>query len=143
MRGSPGIYKEAVQVERDVIALTDGRKLFQLRLAVEGSVFRKGRLLGIQFDTLFTDRLYFEISRHAIEMAELCLFLEAELSEGHRYLVCGYAKAGGGYVYFELSPYSAVSALLSAGLAANTSLFIGIREHVIAFYYFVQNYNTK
>ena len=30
----------------------------------------KGRLLGIQFDTLFTDNLYFEISKHAIEMAE-------------------------------------------------------------------------
>ena len=29
----------------------------------------KGRLLGVQFDTLFTDGLYFEISRHAIEMA--------------------------------------------------------------------------
>ncbi|MCI9330144.1 MAG: hypothetical protein HFH22_10205, partial [Ruminococcus sp.] len=28
------------------------------------------RLLGIQFDTLFTDNLYFEISHHAIEMAE-------------------------------------------------------------------------
>ena len=30
----------------------------------------KGRILGIQFDTLFTDNLYFEISSHAIEMAE-------------------------------------------------------------------------
>ncbi len=30
-----------------------------------------GRLLGIQFDTLFTNELYFHISRHAIEMAEL------------------------------------------------------------------------
>ena len=29
----------------------------------------KGRLLGIQFDTLFTDDLYFRISRHAIDMA--------------------------------------------------------------------------
>ena len=29
----------------------------------------KGRLLGIQFDTLFTDNLYFDISRHAIDMA--------------------------------------------------------------------------
>ncbi len=36
-----------------------------------GALLAKGRLLGIQFDTLFTDRLYFEISRHAIEMAEL------------------------------------------------------------------------
>lgn len=36
-----------------------------------GALLAKGRLLGIQFDALFTDDLYFEISRHAIEMAEL------------------------------------------------------------------------
>lgn len=36
-----------------------------------GAMLAKGRLLGIQFDTLFTDDLYFTISRHAIEMAEL------------------------------------------------------------------------
>lgn len=35
-----------------------------------GALLAKGRLLGIQFDTLFTDGLYFEISRHAIDMAE-------------------------------------------------------------------------
>jgi len=35
-----------------------------------GALLAKGRLLGIQFDTLFTDDLYFRISRHAIEMAE-------------------------------------------------------------------------
>ena len=35
-----------------------------------GALLAKGRLLGIQFDTLFTDNLYFDISRHAIEMAE-------------------------------------------------------------------------
>ena len=31
----------------------------------------KGRLLGIQFDTLFTDDLYFLLGRHAIDMSEL------------------------------------------------------------------------
>ena len=36
-----------------------------------GALLAKGRLLGIQFDTLFTDNLYFKISKHAIEMAEL------------------------------------------------------------------------
>jgi len=35
-----------------------------------GALLAKGRLLGIQFDTLFTDDLYFRISRHAMEMAE-------------------------------------------------------------------------
>ncbi len=36
----------------------------------QGALMAKGRLLGIQFDTLFTDNLYFDISRHAIDMAE-------------------------------------------------------------------------
>ncbi len=35
-----------------------------------GALLAKGRLIGVQFDTLFTDNLYFEISAHAIEMAE-------------------------------------------------------------------------
>ncbi len=36
----------------------------------KGALLAKGRLLGVQFDTLFTDDLYFRISAHAIEMAE-------------------------------------------------------------------------
>lgn len=35
-----------------------------------GALLAKGRLVGIQFDTLFTDNLYFEISKHAIKMAD-------------------------------------------------------------------------
>jgi len=35
-----------------------------------GALLAKGRLLGVQFDALFTDGLYFDISRHAIDMAE-------------------------------------------------------------------------
>ncbi len=34
-----------------------------------GAVIAKGALIGLQFDALFTDNLYFDISRHAIEMA--------------------------------------------------------------------------
>lgn len=34
-----------------------------------GALLAKGRLLGIQFATLFTEDLYFKISRHAIDMA--------------------------------------------------------------------------
>lgn len=34
-----------------------------------GALLAKGRLLGIQFDALFTDDLYMKISRHAIHMA--------------------------------------------------------------------------
>ena len=35
-----------------------------------GALMAKGRLLGVQFDTLFTDGLYFKISKNAIDMAE-------------------------------------------------------------------------
>lgn len=34
-----------------------------------GALMAKGRLIGVQFDALFTDNLYFEISQHAIDMA--------------------------------------------------------------------------
>ncbi len=48
-----------------------------------GAVLAKGRLLGLQFDTLFSDNLYFEISRHAIDMA---MKLKAALKEkGYRF----------------------------------------------------------
>ena len=36
-----------------------------------GALLAKGWLLGLQFDTLFTDDLYFELGRNAIETAEL------------------------------------------------------------------------
>ena len=36
----------------------------------KGALLAKGRLLGVQFDALFTDGLYFEISRNAIEKAD-------------------------------------------------------------------------
>ena len=45
-------------------------KHFLTRIKQHGALLAKGRLLGIQFDTLFTDDLYFVLSRHAIDMAE-------------------------------------------------------------------------
>ncbi|MDD5602801.1 MAG: beta-eliminating lyase-related protein [Eubacteriales bacterium] len=36
-----------------------------------GALMAKGRLVGIQFDALFSDGLYFAISRNAIEMANI------------------------------------------------------------------------
>ncbi len=36
-----------------------------------GALLAKGWLLGLQFDTLFTDNLYMDISRNAIDMAQL------------------------------------------------------------------------
>ncbi|MBQ7291654.1 MAG: aminotransferase class I/II-fold pyridoxal phosphate-dependent enzyme [Clostridia bacterium] len=58
-------------------------KYFTTLVKQHGALLAKGRLLGVQFDTLFTDDLYFEISRHAIEMAEK---LKALLREkGYRF----------------------------------------------------------
>lgn len=34
-----------------------------------GAVLAKGRLLGLQFATLFTDGLYYKICRHGVELA--------------------------------------------------------------------------
>ncbi len=35
-----------------------------------GALLAKGRVVGVQFDRLFTDNLYLELGKHAIEMAE-------------------------------------------------------------------------
>lgn len=34
-----------------------------------GALMAKGRVIGLQFDALFTDNLYFDIAKHAIDMA--------------------------------------------------------------------------
>ena len=52
-------------------------KHFVTTMKQHGALLAKGRLLGVQFDTLFTDDLYFEISRNAIQMAN-------RLKEGFR-----------------------------------------------------------
>lgn len=44
-------------------------KHFMTMVKQHGAMLAKGRLLGIQFDALFTDNLYLNISRNAIQMA--------------------------------------------------------------------------
>ena len=39
------------------------------RIKQHGALNAKGRLLGIQFDVLFTDGLYFQLGRRAVERA--------------------------------------------------------------------------
>ena len=43
---------------------------FVNRIKKRGALLAKGRLLGVQFDALFTDGLFFEIGRYVIDMAE-------------------------------------------------------------------------
>lgn len=43
---------------------------FMTLMKQHGALLAKGWLLGIQFDVLFTDGLYFKIAKHAIDMAD-------------------------------------------------------------------------
>ena len=43
---------------------------FRYLIKQHGGMLAKGRLLGVQFDTLMTDNLYFEISAHADRLAD-------------------------------------------------------------------------
>lgn len=43
---------------------------FRYIIKQKGAMFAKGRLLGLQFDTLFTDRLYYRASENATALAE-------------------------------------------------------------------------
>lgn len=45
-------------------------KDFRYIIKQRGGLLAKGRLLGLQFETMFTDGLYWDASRHAIEMAD-------------------------------------------------------------------------
>ena len=60
-------------------------KHFMTMVKQRGALLAKGRLLGVQFDALFTDNLYFEISKHAIDMA---LILKKGLMEkGYHFFI--------------------------------------------------------
>ncbi|MGG4221191.1 low specificity L-threonine aldolase [Paenibacillus jamilae] len=62
-----------------VVIINDALKQdFRYMIKQKGGLLAKGRMLGIQFETLFEDGLYFEISKHAIDMAML---LQKGLSE--------------------------------------------------------------
>lgn len=47
----------------------DAPRYFLTRVKRHGAMLAKGRLAGVQFDALFTDGLYWRISRHAMDMA--------------------------------------------------------------------------
>lgn len=60
-------------------------KHFMTTVKQHGALLAKGRLLGIQFDVLFTDNLYMEMSRNAIDMADL--LKEALKEKGYRFYI--------------------------------------------------------
>ena len=56
----------------EAVVFTHGNKPshFLTRVKQHGALLAKGRLIGLQFDTLFTDDLYRKVSLHALEMAQ-------------------------------------------------------------------------
>ena len=52
------LFGEAVVIKNAAI-----KKDFRYIIKQHGGMFAKGRLLGLQFDTLFTDGLYYKIGR--------------------------------------------------------------------------------
>ena len=63
----------------------------------QGALLAKGRMLGIQFDTLFTDDLYINIARHAV--AEATRLREAFRAKGYEI----YAESPTNQVFVALS----------------------------------------
>lgn len=56
--------------EAVVFTKTKAPRAFFTTIKRHGALLAKGRMLGIQFDCLFTDNLYLRVARHANEMAE-------------------------------------------------------------------------
>jgi len=53
----------------EAVVMTIPNEHFRWHMKQRGAMFAKGRLLGIQFQTLLEHGLYFDIARHANEMA--------------------------------------------------------------------------
>lgn len=71
------LFGEAV-----VVARPERLPHFLPLIKQHGALLAKGRLLGVQFETLFTDDLYLHIARHAVDMARK--LKEAFLAKGYR-----------------------------------------------------------
>ena len=59
------LFGEAVVISNPVLA-----EDFRYMIKQHGGMLAKGRLLGVQFDALFTDDLYFRIAAHANNLAD-------------------------------------------------------------------------
>lgn len=58
------LFGEAVVIKNEAL-----KKDFRYNMKQRGGLLAKGRLLGIQFQTLFEENLYVEISKKAVELA--------------------------------------------------------------------------
>lgn len=74
------LFGEAVVILDETL-----KKDFRYHVKQNGGMLAKGRLLGIQFQTLFEDGLYFELSRHAVGLA--LRIRDAFRSKGYSFIV--------------------------------------------------------
>lgn len=74
------LFGEAVVIVNPAL-----KKDFRYYIKQNGGMLAKGRLLGIQFLTLFEDGLYFELSQHAV--AQAMRIRDAFVSKGYDFLV--------------------------------------------------------
>lgn len=66
-----GTKNGALFGEALVLTNPELKPYFRFQLKQRGAMLAKGWLLGIQFETLFTDRLYYELGEHANRLAAL------------------------------------------------------------------------
>ena len=76
------LFGEAVVIGNPALA-----EDFRYIIKQHGGMLAKGRLLGVQFDALMTDNLYFDIAAHAVSLADRLRACFDEL--GYSYLVPG------------------------------------------------------
>ena len=76
------LFGEAVVIGNPALA-----EDFRYIIKQHGAMLAKGRLLGVQFDALMTDNLYFDIAAHAVALADRIRACFDEL--GYPYLVPG------------------------------------------------------
>ncbi len=74
------LFGEAVVITNDFL-----KKDFRYSIKQNGGMLAKGRLLGIQFLTLFEDGLYFSLSEHAVGLA--LKLRDALIGKGYDFLV--------------------------------------------------------
>ena len=74
------LFGEAVVISNPAL-----QKDFRYMIKQKGGMLAKGRLLGVQFETLFEEDLYYRVSAHAIRLADK--LREAFVQKGYSFLV--------------------------------------------------------
>jgi threonine aldolase len=77
-----GTKNGALMGEALVICKKELNADFRFHIKQKGGLLAKGRLLGIQFEELFRDNLYFELANHANRMAALLVKAFQDLGYG-------------------------------------------------------------